>query len=322
MSKIRVGVLRGGPSSEYDVSLKTGGSVLKNMPGKFQTQDILITKDGVWHMAGVRREPHEIFPHVDVVFNALHGEYGEDGKVQQLLEAHSIPFTGSGAFASAIAMNKVLAKEWFLNNGLKTPLHLVVQRGEDRPGRVIEIFKTFPHPSIVKPAGTGSSVGVNIAYSIADLGRALKEALKYSDKALIEEFIPGREATCGVIENWRGMPVSALLPIEIVKPSESKFFDYQAKYGGGSKEICPGNFGREETALIAELAVKAHKALGLRHYSRSDFIVTPRRGIYILETNTLPGLTEESLFPKALHAVGSNLPEFLDHLIMLALEKK
>ena len=136
---------------------------------------------------------------------------------------------------------------------------------------------------------------------------------------MVEENIKGREATCGVVDKFRGNDFYSLLPIEIIKPEKSDFFDYEAKYCGGSQEICPGNFSRDEKEAIQELAVAAHKVLGLRHYSRSDFIISPGRGIYILEVNTLPGLTAESLLPKSLQAVGCSLPDFLDHLITLAL---
>jgi len=125
-----------------------------------------------------------------------------------------------------------------------------------------------------------------------------------------------------VVDNFRNEEIYSLLPVEIRKSNDSAFFDYQAKYGGKSEEICPGNFTVAEKKIIQNMAKEAHQALGLRHYSRSDFIINPRRGIYILETNTLPGLTSESLLPKSLKAVGCSLPDFLDHLIILALDGK
>ena len=322
MNKIRIGVLRGGPSSEYEVSLKTGSSVLKNLPDKYHPIDIFIDKGGVWHIHGIPNEPHEIFQKVDAVFNALHGEYGEDGKVQKILDTFSIPYTGSKTLPSAVGMNKALAKNVFKSHGIKTPYHRVESKSEDIAEIAIRLFKTFPMPAVVKPVASGSSVGVSIAYDFQELKDALSKAFEYSDTALVEEYIKGREATCGVVDNFRGRDIYSLLPIEIIKPEKSEFFDYDAKYCGGSQEICPGNFSQKEKEAIQELAVAAHKALGLRHYSRSDFIVSPRRGIYILEVNTLPGLTDESLLPKSLNAVGCSLPDFLDHLITLALAGK
>jgi len=177
-------------------------------------------------------------------------------------------------------------------------------------------------PAVVKPVSAGSSVGVSLAHSLGELETALEEAFRYSDQAIVEEKISGREATCGVIENFRGLPVYSLLPVEIIKPQDRDFFDYHAKYSGKSQEICPGNFSAGEKEEIQRLAKEAHRVLGLRHYSRSDFIIHPKRGIYILETNSLPGLTPESLFPISLEAVGSNLPEFLDHIVTEALTRR
>jgi D-alanine-D-alanine ligase len=321
MAKKKVGVLRGGPSSEYEVSLKTGKSVMDNLGDRYEVLDIFIDKDGVWHYQGVVTKPEKIFKKVDVVFNALHGAYGEDGTVQKLLDYFNIPYTGSTALASAVGMNKVLSKKVYSTYKLKTPLHTLVSKKDDVKKTATKIFKSFPMPVVVKPVSGGSSVGTSIAKTLADLETAVEEALKYSDQALIEEFIAGKEATCGVVDKFRNEEIYSLLPVEIRKPVESAFFDYQAKYGGKSEEICPGNFTAEEKKVIQEMAREAHKVLGLRHYSRSDFIIHPRRGIYILETNTLPGLTGESLLPKSLKAIGCSLPDFLDHLIKLALEK-
>ncbi len=320
MQRIKVAVLRGGPSSEYEVSLKTGKSVIENLPDKYIPIDVFISKDNIWHIDGVEILPAKLFQGIDVVFNALHGQYGEDGKIQQFLNQHNVKYTGSGALASAIAMNKAMAKEIFKKTGFKTAISKTIKKGEHTEDLAHQIFRTFPMPAIVKPAGSGSSYGITLVKTAKDIDTAIKEAFKYSDTILIEEFIQGREATCGVIEKFKGKDIYPLLPIEIIKPLEHEFFDYNAKYSGQSQEICPGNFSAEESAIIQDLAKKAHEALGLSHYSRSDFIVNPKRGIYILETNTLPGLTKESLMPKALAAIGSSLPQFLDHVITLAME--
>ncbi len=325
MSKIKVAVLRGGPSNEYEVSLKTGSTLLKHlhsMSDKYETHDVLITKDGLWHINGFERSPEKVAQQIDVFVNGLHGSFGEDGKVQQMLESFNAAYTGSGTLASALAMNKKFTKEIAKKNGIKTAIHTIVRAGENTWDRVLEIFKTFPHPSVVKPVASGSSVGVSIAYTALDLEQAIAEALTHSDTAIIEEFISGREATCGIVNNFRNETLYALPPVEIVKPQKSAFFDYHAKYSGQSTEICPGNFSHAEREMIQTMSKQIHEALGLRHYSRSDFIVSPRRGVYFLETNTLPGMTNESLFPKSLEAVGVTIPHFLDHLIALALEAK
>jgi len=323
--KIRVGVLRGGPSSEYEVSLKTGANIIKKLheSEKFQPIDILISKGGKWHIHGVESTPEKILKKVDVIFNGLHGEYGEDGKVQHILEAFGVPFTGSKQFPSALAMNKPLTKKFLIKEGIKTPVFKVLKKGAFSEKSAHDIFRFMPHAMVViKPAALGSSVGVSIAKTFLELEESLEKAFEFSDTVIVEEFIEGREATCGVIDNFRGSEVYPLLPVEIAPAPEYDFFDYDAKYSGKSVEICPGRFSREDSAEIQRMAVLAHQILGLRHYSRSDFIVSPRRGVFFLESNSQPGMTSESLFPKSLEAVGCSQYDFFDHLLTLALEGK
>lgn len=321
MRRIKVAVLRGGPGVEHDVSLKTGKNVLKNLSDKYIPLDIYIAKNKAWYLDGVEITPEKVFKNTDVVFNAMHGEYGEDGKIQQLMDHFGVKYTGSKALASALGMSKVLAKDIFIKAGLKTPIYKVIRRGDNVEGLDHTIFKTFPMPAIVKPGGSGSSIGVSLVKVLKDILPAIEKALKYSDVVIVEEFIKGKEVTCGVIENFRTEPIYSLLPIEITKPKEFEFFGYEAKYSGQSSEVCPGNFSIKEKKMIQDMARKAHAVLGLRHYSRSDFIVSSKRGIYILEVNTLPGLTKESLLPKSLEAVGCSLSFFLDHIIDMALKQ-
>lgn len=321
MIKIKVGVMRGGPSSEYDVSLKTGGSVLRNLPeDKYDARDIFISKDGQWHFRGMPVLPEKVMKQVDVIFNAMHGQYGEDGTVQKILDSFGIPYTGSTAFASAVGMNKLLTKQGVEFSNIQTPEYIIIEAPENIERDILNIFRSFTQPSVIKPIVGGSSVGVTIAEDFNSLREGIYKAFEYSPKILVEEYIRGREATCGVVEKFRGEELYAFMPVEIIPPEKSAFFDYDAKYSGETCELCPAPFDRSIKEEIQRLAKEAHIALGLRHYSRSDFIVSPR-GIYFLEINTLPGLTEESLLPKSLSAVGATLPEFLDHLIGLAMDK-
>ena len=313
--------MRGGPSSEYEVSLKTGGNVLANLPEGCEPLDILISKEGIWHMYGLEKDPYQILKTVDVVVNAMHGAYGEDGTVQKIFERFNIPYTGSDSLSSAISMNKVLSKNIYKQNGLKTPYSMVIPSEKITKSSVREIYQNMIPPFVVKPSNAGSSVGIYIANTLAELEEAVTAAAKHSPTVLIEEFIKGKEATCGVIEDFRGQKYYALLPVEIRHGGE--FFNYDSKYSeNGAEEICPGNFSQKEAKEIERLAVEAHKHLGLRHYSRSDFIIHPRRGIFVLETNSLPGLTERSLLPKALKAVGSDTKEFIAHLLQITLKNK
>ena len=320
MQRIKVAVLRGGPGGEHDVSMKSGKNVLENLSDKYIPMDIFVAKDKTWYLDGVKISPEKVFRSVDVVFNAMHGEYGEDGKIQQLMDHFGVKYTGSKALASALGMNKVLAKNIFVKAGLKTPIYKVIKKGDNLEGLDHTIFKTFPIPAIVKPGGSGSSIGVSLVKVLKDILPAIKKALKYSDVVIVEEFIQGKEATCGVVEKFRDEQIYSLLPLEITKPEKFEFFGYEAKYSGCSSEVCPGNFSDMEKKTIQNMAIEAHRLLGLRHYSRSDFIVSSKRGVYILEVNTLPGLTKDSLLPKSLEAVGCSLPYFLDHVITLALE--
>jgi len=323
MQRMRVGVLRGGPSSEYDVSLKTGASVLRNLDEeRYQPVDLFVDKAGVWHARGLPTNSRRALQSVDVVINAMHGEFGEDGTVQKILEAAGTPYTGTRAFSSALAMNKIGTRRMLEKLGVKMPRHMAISRGDDLSERSTYIFQTLSQPVVVKPAASGSSVGVAIVHGAPAIARALEEALEISDRALVEEYLSGREATCGVLERFRDQDIYVLPPIEIIPPKENTFFDYDAKYSGKTQEICPGNFSHETKQELAELSRQIHEALGLRHYSRSDFIVTPKRGIHFLEVNTLPGLTAESLYPKATGAVGCTFPQLLDHLIFLAQVRK
>ncbi len=314
---MRVGVLRGGPSREYEVSLKTGATVLQHLPDdRFEPLDIFIDKEGIWHLRGRPLPPERILAQVDVAFVGLHGAYGEDGRVQRLLEAHGVPFTGSRALASALAMHKARAKEIAARHGIPVAPHRVVHFDVLTPQLVTALFRTFPQPSVIKPLTSGSSDAVTIAWSFDDFVAGFEKVFIAHDAALVEQYLEGKEATCGVVEHFRGAERYVLPEIEI-RPRGRAFFDYTAKYEGAAEEICPGNFTREEKEEIARLAKKVHEALGLQHYSRSDFIVT-RRGVFFLEVNTLPGLTSASLMPKALGAVGCTLSDFLSHVVGLA----
>lgn len=321
MAKIKVAVLRGGPSSEYDVSLKTGEAVLRYLDRKtYEPLDVLIDKAGDWNVHGIKTDPVKIFRSIDVIFNAMHGEYGEDGKLQQLLEAHKMPFTGSGVLASATAMHKRLAKDIFEIAGIATPSAISAKIGDNLPEIAAEAVRQISLPLVIKPVGLGSSVGITLARTIYDAILGLERALQKDKEVLIEKYVPGREATCAVLENFRGEPKYVFPPVEIVPPKLKGFFDYESKYGGKSEEICPGRFDKEISDQMKKAAVAAHASLGCRHYSRSDFRIAPNGKVYLLELNTLPGLTSESLYPKAAASVGLEFSRLLDHLITQALK--
>jgi D-alanine-D-alanine ligase len=316
-----VGVLRGGPSKEHAVSLQTGGAVLKHLPrDRYTPRDIFIDMTGQWHVSGRPVAPSDALRSVDVAVVGLHGEYGEDGEVQKILERFGVPYTGSESFPSYLAMHKLMAKKRAEEHGVLTPNYRYIESEETMEPVIADVIRTFHQPVVVKAVRWGSSVGVSLQSGYAPIHRTVTALLRDgAGGVLIEEVIRGREATVGVVERLRGEALYGLPVIEIIPP-ENDFFSYDAKYSGATKEVCPGNFDKATATELSRLARVMHEALGLRHYSRSDFIVSPR-GIYYLETNTLPGMTAESLLPKSLAAVGVSYPDFLSHLIDLALRR-
>ncbi len=321
MNKIRVGVMRGGMGSEYDISLKTGGNVLASLSlDLYEPHDILITNTGEWHLNGAPTTPAKLMQHVDVVFNALHGEFGEDGKVQKILDLFKIPYTGSTAMPSAIGMNKELSKKYFKAIGIKVPYGITVSRGEEVSDVVARVGAEIHAPYVVKPISGGSSIGLSLAHNDEELVTAIENALSHADKALIEEYVRGREVTLGVIDSESGVGAYATPPLEILLP-EGKLFDYDQKYGNLVHPVGPARMRDDERQALEEAALRAHMHLGARHYARYDFIMTDE-GPCLLEVNTLPGLTQTSLLPQSLKLHGLELPEFLDYVLKLALQRK
>jgi D-alanine-D-alanine ligase len=328
-TKIRVAVLRGGPSSEYDMSLKTGSFVLNNLPSKYEGVDVFIDKGGVWHVMGMPKSPDKVLRNVDVVFNALHAgasvrpSTGVDNQqvgdasfgnyvaqLQHILQTHKVPFTGSKPFASALSMNKALSKEIYLKNNIKTPQHSIIKKVDNLEQKINTIFSTFMMPVVVKPCKVSLSTGLLLVRNIVELRNVVEMVLNFDDTAIVEEFVDGKEISCGVIDDFRGKEFYTLLPTEINRKGETV------------GHITPGNISDKEKKIVEDYTQLAHKAFGLSNYSTSDFVVSPKRGVYILETNSLPGLTEESLVSKALQASGVQMPHFLDHILTMVLEGK
>ena len=324
MHKYRIAVLRGGPSEEYDVSLRTGESVLAALESeRYEPLDVVITRAGEWLLQGRVREPHELLASVDGVFIALHGAYGEGGTLQRLIERLHVPYTGSRAFPSAVARSKAIAKDRLAQAGVRMPRHMLVGASarDNVQGLADSIAELFGPKYIVKPTNSGASLGVRIAENRAVLPAVLSEALAEYEQVLVEEYIAGREATCGVVENFRGERLYALPSVEIIPPSGAVFFDYQAKCSASAGTVCPSTFSLREKDELAHLARLAHETLELSQYSRSDFIVG-KDGIYFLETNTLPWLTENTPIQKALEVVGCPYEHFVNHLMADALESE
>jgi D-alanine-D-alanine ligase len=250
---------------------------------------------------------------IDVAFIALHGPYGEDGTLQGMLELLGIPYVGSGVLASALAMDKTVARKVLVAEGIPVPRAVVIEREDDRQDAIFRAQTVVP--AFVKPSRQGSSLGMSLVRRLEDLAPALERALEYDSRVLVEEQVVGRELTVGIIGNRR---LTALPVVEIV--SRREFFDYRAKYDPQlCDEVCPAELTADETRDAQELALRAHRALDCRGLSRVDMILTKGRGGVVLEVNTLPGMTVNSLLPKAARAAGIPFGELLDRLVRLAL---
>lgn len=318
MTRVIVGVIRGGTSSEYNLSLKTGAAMMSALsPEKFDTRDILIDKSGLWHMRGSPSTPVRALAQVDVVLNALHGGVGEDGTVQRMLDRTGTPYAGSRALPSGLTLNKVRAREILTRGGVRMPRAVSFSlNNEMHTGEMANlVFEQFGPPYMVKPPAEGAGAGIRLAKSIVDLPHALGDVLDQFGAALVEEYIRGKEASVGVIEHFRNEDLYALPPAHVAHGLS--FLNPEAHQSGTLKHNVPSPFSYEQKLSLANIAKLAHSALGLSHFSRADLMVTPR-AIYLLEVNTVPGLYPGSSFPLMLESVGSSVPEFLEHAIHLA----
>jgi D-alanine-D-alanine ligase len=353
LNKIRVGVLTGGASAERDISLATGAQIAASLdPSRFE----VVLLDPLAFMArnpeitpaqreqaqrliqgGARLDPDHQLPRglekqiesasralvpatrvmanadpIDVVLIALHGTWGEDGRIQGLLDTIGVPYTGSGVLASALAMDKEIAKQVLAASGLDVPRGVVV-RGTAKAD--LDSARSVGLPSFVKPVGSGSSVGASIVKTDGELAPAIEAALQFDERVLVEEQIRGRELTVPVIGND---DLTALPVIEIL--TKRAFFDYSAKYDAGeSEEVCPAEIPPDVAKRAQDLALRAHRALHCRGMSRADFMWSKDRMV-ALEVNTIPGMTANSLLPKAARAAGIEFGDLLARFVDWALE--
>jgi D-alanine-D-alanine ligase len=307
--RLRVALLAGGKSGEREVSLNGAKGVAQALdPQRFDVRRY----DPATDLARLAAEAQEI----DFAFILLHGRFGEDGTVQGFLDLLAIPYQGSGVLGSAIAMNKHLSKELYRQAGLPVADWLVL--ADPATVTVAELVDRFGLPVVVKPVHEGSSLGLTLARTEAELQAGIARALGHDRQVMVEQYLKGRELTVGVLGNaeLQGLPV-----IEIVPGEGYVFFDYEAKYRpGASEEICPAPISAECTARAQEYAIAAHRALHLRGYSRTDMILTPDGALFLLETNTIPGMTATSLMPQAAAAAGLPFPRLLERLIELGME--
>ena len=306
--KLRVALVSGGKSGEREVSLNSGIQV-----GRALDPDKYI----VTHYDPARDLNRLIddAPRLDVALLILHGRWGEDGTIQGLLEMIGLPYLGSGVMSSAMCMDKRATKDLYLHHGLPTPNYEIIDG--NNPLGPDEIIERLGLPVVIKPSCEGSSLGLGIPRDRDQLAEALREAMACGRYIIAEEFIDGLEITSSILGNDK---LEALPLIEIIPGDKFEFFDYEAKYTpGATNEICPARLDDDLTRTAQELGIRAHQAMYCRGFSRSDMMLKDGR-FWLLETNTIPGLTETSLYPKAAAAAGMSFGALMDRLIELALE--
>jgi D-alanine-D-alanine ligase len=291
----KVAVLLGGPGSEREVSLRSGAAVARAL----QALGAIVEEVDV-------RDPNfSLPPDVDLAYNMIHGTFGEDGQIQKILEQRGVPYTGEGIRGSVLAFDKILSKTRFDEQGVPTGRWHVITDGE--PPRL-------DPPFVVKAPRQGSSVGVHIIKDAAGLPAALEDCFRFGEEVLVEEFFPGRELTVGILGD------EALPVIEIV-PREG-FYDYQHKYTKGASEyFVPAEIGDEATKAVQHAALSAKRALRLEVYSRVDVLLAPNGRLNVLEINTIPGMTETSLLPKAAAVAGLDFPALCERIASLSLQR-
>jgi D-alanine-D-alanine ligase len=301
LSTKKIAVLMGGPGSEREVSRASGNAVLKALLG--------LGLDAV--AVDVTSTTIELPEGTGLAFNVIHGTFGEDGRLQETLEKLGVPYTGAGAKSSRIAFDKNLAKAAFVSKQVPTPRAEIIDLS-DGPK-----LPTFPAPFVVKPPREGSSVGVHIVRDQAGAEAAMADAAKFGNDVLIEEFIEGRELTVGILND-------VALPIVEIKPPDG-VYDMASKYpwlsgAKGSEYFCPADLDPETTRLVQEAALAAHRSLGVEIYSRVDVLLDSQNRPFVLEANTIPGMTETSLLPKAAAATGISFPELCKTIAELSLQ--
>jgi len=292
----RVAVLKGGVSSEREVSLRSGAAIAKGLrEGGYEVLEIDITSRALSIPEGI-----------EAVFVALHGQFGEDGQIQQMLSEMGLPFTGSGAESSRISFDKVLTRDCLKQNGIPVPKGEVLKSAGER---------TVPLPLVVKPPREGSSVGCHLVFEEETWAPAFEDAVQYSGEALVEEYIPGRELTVGVVDGQ-------VLPVVEIRTA-AQWYDFNAKYvTGDTQYIVPAELDDEITARLQSLALRTFEALDAEGFGRIDFRLTPEGSPYVLELNAIPGFTATSLLPKAAQAAGIGFSDLCGRIMELAATDK
>lgn len=313
----RIGVLRGGVSSEYRYSLETGAEVARAIQeAGLEAIDMFLDRDGVLHIKGIPASLDQVPAHVDYVWNALHGKGAEDGQIAELLDSIGVPFSGSGATGARIASHKAHAKEIARKEGVRVPESLlIIPEGNESVAEITRrVYTAIAPPWVVKPLSGSGGVHTFVAHTMLDLSQMVEESLSHEEPFLVEQYIFGKEAAVGVVDDFRGSDPYTLPLVELKRGSRG-IFDPQKKEEGDTQTVLGGSFRSDERKEIEALAGKVHRALGATHYSESQFILDPYDRIWFIETDTHPHLAKGSSFFTALEGVGISLQEFVKHII-------
>jgi len=324
-----IAVLHGGESSEHDVSVNSGKGVLAALnPEQYTGLPVFISKQGRWTIGDAPEcDAFDALPAlrdagVDCVFVALHGGFGEDGRIQGMFDVLGLPYTGSGAAACALAMDKVRCKAVVSQQGVRCAGHLALDLHTwkaDSDAVTQAVSEGVQFPCIVKSAHGGSSLGLEVAETVFEFAEKVERVLRHDPQVMVEQYVSGREVTCGVLDAEASFQIRPLPITEIVPKNKGRFWDYEAKYTpGATEEITPADLQPELASEVMDIAAHVHEIVGCRGWSRSDFILTDDGPVW-LEVNTVPGLTETSLYPQAAAAAGITYAQMVDLFIQRAL---
>ncbi len=312
----RIGILRGGTGDEYFISLKSGAQIMKALnEAGYDILDMLVDREGILHIKGIPTTLETASSQVDVVWNTIHGSTGEDGTIQKMLDDLSIPYRGSGAVASAMTANKLIAKDHVRALGIQTPdAVLVMPTGNESIAKITQsIYRRMAPPWVLKPLVGGASINTYLAQTPLELAQFVEESLSHQQPFLIEQYIYGNEAAVGVINDFRGKERYVLPVVEIKRPKAGMFLN--ADRTSQEHAVVGGHFRSDEKEQLSALAQDIHQHLGANDYSQSEFIIDKQGKIWYIETDTVPYLTEHNAFVKALQSVGSSLKEFVTAII-------
>lgn len=287
---------------------------------KYETRDIFIDRAGTWHLRGIPVEPFRAVSQIDVALNALHGGIGEDGTVQRVLEHAGVPYAGARPLSASLSLNKIRTHGRMRDAGVRMPHSTAFYPGNPMTTgeMAVATFSEFGPPYVVKPAQDGASRGVRMVHTIIELPDAIGDALDEFGPVLVQEFLRGAEVSVGIIENFRGQDLYTLPPAHVVLPLGKQFLEFEAHEQSLAQHVVPSNFSDDDKRALEDIARRAHRALGMDHFSRADIILV-RGKPYLLEVNAIPGLYQGASFPHMLESVGSSVTEFLEHAIGLAM---